>query len=258
MDAELLLCHLLNRNRAWLIANRDAGLSPPQAQTFQDFLVRRLAGEPIQYILGETEFYGLPFRVTPDVLIPRPETEHLVEKVLALANNFERPRIVDIGTGSGAIPIALAHSLPDAEIAAVDFSQAALAIACENATRNGLAERIRFLEGDLLAPVAEQRFDIVASNPPYIPEADRASLAVEVRDYEPALALFAGEDGLDLYRRLIPAAFAVLVSSGFIVLEIGCGQAQDIQQLLNASGFRNVEFTPDLQGILRVASAQRV
>jgi release factor glutamine methyltransferase len=257
MDAELLLCHVLDRNRAWLIANRDAGLSEQEAQRFQGLLERRAAGEPIQYILGETEFYGLPFRVTREVLIPRPETELLVEKVVALTKHFASPRIVDIGTGSGAIAVALARHLPNASITAVDLSGPGLVIARDNAKRNGVSESIRFLEGDLLAPAAQESFDIVVSNPPYIPDSDRASLAVEVRDYEPGLALFAGDDGLALYRRLIPSAFFALVPGGFIALEIGFGQAMAVNDVLKAGGFEQVEFTPDLQGIPRVTSAQR-
>ena len=173
---------------------------------FEGLLRRRATGEPIQHITGETEFYGLPFRVTPDVLIPRPETEHLVEHVIALAAQFHSPRIVDVGTGSGAIAIALAHALNEAQLTAIDISDSALAIARENAERNGVASRIRFHEGNLLEPVAGERFDVVVSNPPYVPTSDRDTLSVEVRSFEPALALFAGEDGLDLYRQLIPAA----------------------------------------------------
>ena len=216
---------------------------------------RRCAGEPIQYIIGETEFYGLPFHVTRDVLIPRPETEHLVEKVLSLAVRFPATRIVDVGTGSGAIAVTLAHKLPQARITAVDLSARALAVAEGNAKRNGVD--LRFLEGDLLAPVAEERFDIVVSNPPYVAATDRDTLSVEVREYEPALALFAGDDGLEIYRRLIPAAFAVLVPGGFLLLEIGFGQSPIIAALIASAGFAQIEFTPDLQGIPRVACARR-
>jgi release factor glutamine methyltransferase len=264
----------------------------------KNLIERRRAGEPIQYITGECEFYGLPFRVTPDVLIPRPETEHLVEKVLALAANFPNPRIVDVGTGSGAIAIALAHTLSkctarridlekgagrtsgfvkgtgfspyinpikstgalapegcsSGSVTAIDISAPSLAIAEENAKRNGVA--IRFLQGDLLTSVAGEKFDIVVSNPPYVPTTDRATLSIEVRDHEPALALFAGPDGLDIYRRLIPQAFVCLASGGFLVLEIGYNQSPAIADLLAASGFHDIEFTPDLQQIPRVASAQ--
>ena len=221
---------------------------------YYELLERRYNGEPIQYITGETEFYGLPFWVTPDVLIPRPETEHLVEKVIELAAQFKSPRIVDIGSGAGAIAVALAHKLVNVQFTAIDLSADALTIAQENAKRN--SANIRFLEGDLLAPVADEQFEIIVSNPPYVPESDRPTLSVEVRDHEPALALFAGPDGLDIYRRLIPQAFAHLVPGGYLALEIGYGQSPAIETLLTDSGFQNIELIPDLQGIPRVASAQ--
>ena len=191
------------------------------------------------------------------MLIPRPETEHLVEKVIELARGFERPRIVDVGTGSGAIAVALAYNLPDARITATEISAAALEVARANAARNGVAERVRFFEGDLLAPVAGELFDLVVSNPPYVPEGDRDALSVEVRDYEPAQALFAGADGLAIYRRLIPAAFAALVRGGSVALEIGYGQQGAVDALLADAGFTEIEFTKDLQGIPRVAVARR-
>jgi len=258
LDAEALLLHIFrranpDRNSAWLAAhwNDQTGYGPE----LRILVERRCAGEPIQYIIGETEFYGLPFHVTRDVLIPRPETEHLVEKVLSLAVRFPATRIVDVGTGSGAIAVTLAHKLPQARITAVDLSARALAVAEGNAKRNGVD--LRFLEGDLLAPVAEERFDIVVSNPPYVAATDRDTLSVEVREYEPALALFAGDDGLEIYRRLIPAAFAVLVPGGFLLLEIGFGQSPIIAALIASAGFAQIEFTPDLQGIPRVACARR-
>jgi release factor glutamine methyltransferase len=254
-DAELLLLHILGKDKAWLMTHLDDELAANTAARYVVLLERRGKGEPIQYITDETEFYGLPFHVTRDVLIPRPETEHLVEKVLELASDFPRPRIVDIGTGSGAIAVALAHKLPRASVTATDLSAAALAVARKNARRNEVT--IRFFEGDLLAPVADEHFDFVVSNPPYVPAADRATLSVEVRDYEPAMALFAGDDGLDVYRNLIPAAFDVLVPGGFFLLEIGYGQSSAIAELLSRSGYAQIEFTPDLQGIPRIACAQR-
>ena len=255
-DAETLLLHLIQRDRAFLAANPLSELSAEGAVRYYALIERRLGGEPIQYITGETEFYGLPFHVDRNVLIPRPETEHLVEKVISLAANFEKPRIVDVGTGSGAIAIALAHKLPAAQLTAIDVSPTALTIARPNAKRNHVADRVRFLEGDLLAPVAGELFDFVVSNPPYVAENDRASLSVEVRDHEPAIALFAGS-GLEIYRRLIPAAHAVLISGGFLALEIGYGQDSAIAALLADSNFEQIEFTVDLQGIPRVASGRR-
>jgi release factor glutamine methyltransferase len=262
-----------------MLANRDVVLGSEIWDSYFALIKRRHAGEPIQYITGETEFYGLPFLVTPDVLIPRPETEHLVEKVIELAASLPSPRIVDIGTGSGAIAVALAHALKGHDfsraaetqksagalapqgrsstlITAIDLSAPAIAIARKNAIRNNA--KIRFLQGDLLAPVDNEQFEIIASNPPYVPTTDRPTLAVEVRDHEPALALFAGPDGLDIYRRLIPQAFGCLVPGGFLVLEIGFGQSPAIHDLLAWAGFHNIEFVPDLQSIPRVAVAQRL
>lgn len=254
-DAEALLIHVLRRNRASMLAHRDEELQPDYIDRFNALLARRSAGEPMQYIFGEAEFYGLAFRVTPDVLIPRPETEHLVEKVIELTAPLPQPRIVDVGTGSGAIAIALAHCLPVAQITAIDISAAALAIAEENAERNKVG--IRFLCSDLLDAVVGESFDMVVANPPYIAASERNSLTIEVRDHEPALALFAGEDGLSIYRRLVPAACAALAPGGYVALEIGYGQADAIQAFLDGSHFKNIEFTADLQGIPRVASARR-
>jgi release factor glutamine methyltransferase len=256
-DTETLLLHLVGKNRAWLMAHLDDDFAGCTAIRFASLLDRRLRGEPIQYIVGETEFFGLPFKVTPHVLIPRPETEHLVEKAIELAHFRAAPRIVDVCTGSGAIAVALARALPTADITATDLSDAALTIARENAHLNGVDPRIRFLQGDLLAPVADERFDLVLANPPYVPTIERDSMSVEVRDHEPALALFAGVDGLDIYLRLISDAPSVLVPGGFLVLEIGYGQARAVEGLLAAAGFTHIGFIPDLQDIPRVACAQR-
>ncbi len=257
-DAETLLLHLIGKNRAWLLGHLDDGFSGCRAIGYANLLSRRVAGEPIQYILGECEFYGLPFRVTPDVLIPRPETEHLIERVLDLASALEAPRIADVGTGSGAIAVALAHQLRGACVVATDLSKTALAIAQDNARRNQVAGQIRFVQGNLLEPVAGEFFDVIVSNPPYVPTVDRASLSVEVREHEPALALFGGQDGLDIYRRLIPQACGVLAQGGLVALEIGFGQADAIRDLLQTAGFAQITCTPDLQGIPRVITARCV
>lgn len=256
-DAELLLRHLLGKDRAWLIAHPRKELSEEKQEQYEALVRRRLSGEPIQYVTGETEFYGLPFRVTPDVLIPRPETEHLVEQAIELAREFQQPRIVDVGAGSGAIAVALARHLPDARITTIDVSEKALAIARENAARNAVSERVRFLAGDLLEPVDGEQFDLVVSNPPYVPDGDRESLSVEIREHEPGLALFAGADGLDVYRRLIPATYAALAPGGHVLFEIGYGQADGVRTLLAASGFEEIHFVSDLQGIPRVACGRR-
>ena len=262
LDAETLTLHLLEkaqpgRNRAWLRANLGAEAEPELVATLDLLVTRRTAGEPIQYITGETEFYGLPFSVRPGVLIPRPETEHLVEEVLRLATEFDCPRIADIGTGSGAIAVALAAKLPDAKVSAVDISPVALSIAAENAERNGVTERVSFLHGDLLASLSGERFQIIASNPPYVPAVDCDSLSVEVRDFEPHCALFAGEDGLEIYRRLIPDAQVNLESGGYLVMEIGFGQQAVIEELLRANHYERIDFLKDYQGIPRVAVGQK-
>lgn len=244
-------------SRAWLITHKDEVVPQAAAVTFGAWIKRRREGEPMQYICGETEFYRMLFYVNRDVLIPRPETELLVEKAAQLAPMVRRPRMLDVGTGSGAIAIALAHEWPDAVVTATDLSKAALDVAHRNAERLGFAKKVRFLQGDLLDPVEGEQFEIVISNPPYVPESDRATLDVEVRDYEPAQALFAGADGLAIYRRLIPAAFDALVPGGFLAIEIGYGQQEAIGALLAGAGFAGIEFVPDLQGIARVAVAQR-
>lgn len=257
LDAETLLLHLIERDKAFLIAHSDERLSAEGAVRYYALVERRLAGEPIQYITGEQEFYGLPFHVNHHVLIPRPETEGLVERVLELAAGFERPRIVDVGTGSGAIAVTLAVKLKDATITAIDISEAALTVARANAERNGVGARIRFAQGDLLAGRAAASAEIIVSNPPYVPASDCETLSAEVRDHEPALALFAGEDGLSIYKRLIPAAAKALVSGGWLALEIGFGQAEAIRGLLAEAGYEQIEFARDLQGIERVATARR-
>ena len=254
-DAELLLLRLIGRDRTFLLTHPDAILTEDQAAQYDEWLRRRAIHEPIQYILGEQEFYGLSFAVTPDVLIPRPETEHLVEALLARVPHDMPLTIADIGTGSGAIAIALAHTLRDAQVAALDISEAALAIARCNAETHQVADRVRFLKSDLLSAVAGESFDAIVSNPPYVAEADRATLEPQVRDYEPAFALFAGPSGLDIYERLIPQAQLALKPGGWLLMEIGQGQREALAQLL--SGWTNVSFINDLQGIPRIACAQR-
>lgn len=262
-DAELLLLHLLGRDRAWLLAHADDLLPDEYAAPYAQRLARRARQEPVQYIVGEQEFWGLKLRVTADVLIPRPETEHLVEAALARLPKGQPAKIADIGTGSGAIALALATERPEAQITALDQSPAALSVARENAQRHGVAGQIRFLTSDLLAAVSGERFTMIASNPPYIPSGER--LEAQVRDYEPHCALFAGEDGLAIYRRLIPEAWAALEPGGWLLLEIGHGQRDAVAALLSdwsgsawsGSDWFGIEFLPDLQGIPRVAVAQR-
>ncbi len=255
-DAAVLLAHLLSVDRTALRAHPEWTLDRGQQAAYQTLLERRLHFEPIQYILGTQEFYGLSLRVTPAVLIPRPETELLVEAVAARLPRQKAIRILDVGTGSGAIALALASLLPLASVTAVDLSAEALAVARENAAANGLAGRIEFLESDLFQAVRNgPSFAAILSNPPYIPESEAASLHPQVRDYEPAQALFAGASGFAIYDRLIPQSASLLVPDGLLALEIGDGQRKRIAELLTF--WDDVEFLPDLQQIPRVALARR-
>jgi release factor glutamine methyltransferase len=255
-DAELLLLHTLQTPRSTLFAHPDRDLTPTQLALYQTALARRLQHEPIQYIIGQQEFYGLLLNVTPAVLIPRPETELLVESVLKLLPSNNPLRIADIGAGSGAIAIAIATHLPQAELTALDLFPQALAVAHANAERHNVAHRIRFLQSDLLSAVAhEAPFEAILSNPPYIPDSDRSTLHPQVRDYEPSTALFAGPTGLDIYRRLIPEAWRMLKPNGLLAMEIGHGQQNPLTALL--AGWHNVSFLDDLQQIPRVVIARK-
>lgn len=257
-DAELLLARVLERERTYLLAHPEALLSPAEHARFSELLARRANGEPMQYLIGTQEFYGLELLVTQAVLIPRPETELLVEAVELWATRFHDERtleIVDVGTGSGAIAIALATHLAGCRMTAIDISEAALAVARENAERHECAERIQFLQGDLLAPVEGRQFDAIASNPPYIPAGDAATMQIEVVQHEPHSALFAGDDGLEIYRRLIPAAHAMLKPCGLLAMECGFGQRDALAQLLD--GWKDVRFIDDYQGIPRIVLAER-
>jgi release factor glutamine methyltransferase len=262
-DAELLLLHTLQIPRVTLLAHPMRELTAEQQAAYANTIRRRLNHEPIQYITGQQEFYGLLLKVTPAVLIPRPETELLVETVLNRLPANQPLKIADIGTGSGAIAIALAAHLPHADITALDISPEALAIAAANAREHNVAHRIHFLQSDLLSALAHNEphaestpgFDAIVSNPPYIPESDRAGLHPQVRDHEPAAALFAGPDGLNLYRRLIPHAHSALKPNGLLALEIGHGQRETIAVLLQT--WHQVSFVNDLQQIPRVALARK-
>jgi release factor glutamine methyltransferase len=266
-DAELLLLHTLGIARAALLAHPARELTCHQEAVYQQSLARRLRHEPVQYILGEQEFYGLPLMVTPAVLIPRPETEHLVEAVLHQLPANQPWKIADVGTGSGAIALALAAHLPQAQITALDLSPAALDVARANAARHHLEARIHFLLSDLLGatssmggePGAPNLFDAIVSNPPYVPVSDRETLHPQVRDHEPTAALFAGESGLDIYRRLIPEAARALKPQGLLALEIGHGQRDALAHLLQAGSqaWSHVSFVNDLQQIPRVALARK-
>ncbi len=250
LDAELLLAHVLKSDRVRLYTHFDQPLAPSELAAYRELIKRRLAGEPVAYLVGKQEFWSLPFTVDPRVLVPRADTETLVQAVLAELSGKPSPTVADIGTGSGAIAVAVAHERPDARIIAVDRSADALAVAQENAAANDV--EIEFREGDLLSPLAtDGPYQAIASNPPYIPEGEYSTLPAEVRR-EPKGALLAGADGLEVIRRLIEGAPPLLAPGGALLLEVGMGQAPAVGELMRKRGFSTVETRKDLAGIERV------
>jgi release factor glutamine methyltransferase len=253
MNAEVLLMFVLGCDRAYLYAHPERELSLDERNRYDETLEQRARGVPAQYITGHQEFWGLDFIVGPAVLIPRPETEHLVEAVLDLCKTIERPRMVDVGTGSGCVALALASELPHAEIHATEISADALEIARANAARLLLSDRVTFHSTDLLDGIAGP-FDIVASNPPYVGESEYDKVQLEVRKFEPRCAVFAGPDGMDVIRRLAPQARAALKPGGYLAMEIGYSQEAAVRAVLRA--WQDVRAVPDLQGIPRVIVAK--
>jgi release factor glutamine methyltransferase len=260
MNAELLLMFTLECDRAYLHAHPERDLNAAEQGRYEEALAERARGVPAQYITGHQEFWGMDLIVTPAVLVPRPETEHLVETVLRLASAGEggRPtstlRMVDVGTGSGCIALALAKELPRAEIHATDISSAALEIARANAARHQLESRVQFHETDLLQGFEPNAFDFVVSNPPYVGESEEDQVQIEVRKFEPRQAVFAGATGLEVSALLIPQARSVLKPGGWLVMEISGTIAEGVRGLL--AGWNDVQITNDLQGIPRVISAR--
>jgi release factor glutamine methyltransferase len=278
LAAEVLLMHAIGRDRAWLYAHPEELLDAAAAENFFSLIARRAAGEPTQYLTGKQEFWGLEFEVTPAVLIPRPETEHVVEVALErlgprgikinMKTGEPSPplRIADVGTGSGCLAVALAHELPHAEIFATDISSAALEVASRNALRRKVADRVHFLEGDLLAAVrtpasetSNPPFDLIVSNPPYVARDESETLAREVLDHEPHTALFGGPEGVEIYARLIEQAGSLLHTRGILVLELGYNSADRVRAMLAAERrWVNISITNDLAGIPRVLAAERI
>jgi release factor glutamine methyltransferase len=260
--ARTLLGHLLGLDQAQLICRSNDALSVKEHAGYLTLIARREAGEPLQYIVGHQEFFGLDFLVAPDVLIPRPETEFLVEQVINLANRPEmpsRPLIADLGTGSGCIAIAIAKHLQSSKIVATDLSAEALTLAVENAVRHGLENRIEFRQGDLLQPLLSNKgeLDILCSNPPYVPEQLINSLQREVRDWEPRIALAGGTDGVDFYRRLTDDSWQFLRPEGYLVLEIGFSQLETLTSLIDGEIWKLFDVKADLQGIPRTITLRR-
>lgn len=265
LGAELLLMHALDRERGYLHAHPEEKLSAETTDRYFQLIAERSTGKPTQYITGHQEFWGLDFEVTPDVLIPRPETEHAVEKVVELAHRqgFEkdaRLRIVDVGTGSGCIALALAAEFPRAILFGADISRPALVVASRNAVCLDMADRVKFLESDLLARFLDQdfagTFDFVVSNPPYVGASEIESVQREVREFEPRIAWGGLERGDEIYRRLFPQTLGALKPGGFVVVEIGYKMRDAVLALLGEE-WEEVDVRPDLQGIPRVVSARK-
>jgi release factor glutamine methyltransferase len=249
LEAELLLAATLGMDRVGLYVNFERPLDPTELAAFRERVQRRARREPVQYILGETEFWSLRFDVSPAVLVPRGDTEVLVEEALARIEGAAR--VLDVGTGSGAIAVALAHEKPEVLMTALDCSLPALEVARRNALRHGVAERVNFLAGELAA-LPPGPFDMVVSNPPYILSRDWKKLMPEVRDHEPRLALDGGEDGLEAYRHLARQAGRILAPGGWLLVEVGIGQAKDVSALFKAGGLIEINQRDDYARIPRV------
>lgn len=255
MNAELLAMFVLGCDRAYLYAHGERPLTKEETSRYDDALSERARGVPAQYVTGHQEFWGMDLIVSPAVLIPRPETEHVVETVLELARERPPQRVVDVGTGSGCIALALAKEFSQAEIHATEISPEALEMARANAARHQLEQHIRFRLADLLAGVEDSAFDYVISNPPYIGEGEADSVEAQVRRFEPRLALFAGPSGLEVFARLIPQARRVLQPGGWLVMEMGHSSRDQLCELLQ--DWQEIRITNDLQGIARVVAAKR-
>lgn len=261
LDAQVILCHILKVDRLYLIVNKERILTKEEAYEYNKMIEKRLCGLPVQYITGTQEFMGLDFLVEEVVLIPRPDTEILIEKVLDSINKEDEYSIVDIGTGSGAITVSLAKYIENSYVYSIDISEKALDIAIKNAEKHGVSSKIRFLNGSLFDPLKdigiEGKIDILVSNPPYIPRGDIENLQIEVSKFEPRIALDGGEDGLDFYKVIIDKAPEYLRSGGLIALEVGHDQAKSVMELMKENNnYVDIEITKDLAGIERVVSAK--
>lgn len=256
LDAEVLLSHILGKDRLYLYTHFDQPLTPDELTMYRNYVKKRVMRQPVAYIIGLKEFMGLAFKVNESVLIPRPDTETLVEDAAQRLRGVDKPVVADLGTGSGAIIISVLHMLGSAEGFAVDISPQALYIAKENAIHNGVADRLTLKEGDLYSPLQGLQFDAILSNPPYIPAADISGLAPEVRQ-EPRLALDGGGDGLSFYRRIMAEGPSFLKPGGFIAVEVGAGQAPAVAELARQNGLTQTKIIKDLAGIERVVIAAR-
>lgn len=260
LNAELLLLFVLGRERSYFYAYPERELTVEEQSRFDEVVRERARGCPTQYITGHQEFWGLDLLVSPAVLIPRPETEHVVETVLDLVKDYRskgegRLGLVDVGTGSGCIALALASELPQTGIHACDISDEALEMARINAARLGLGGKVLYRKSDLLEVYSGEQFDFVISNPPYVGEAEADKVQKQVREFEPKIAVFSGQEGMEIYRRLVPQAHERLRPGGWFVTEIGFSEEAKVRELL--AGWQDVQVTADLQGIPRVVAAKK-
>lgn len=254
-DAALLVALAVGRDKTFLIAHPETLLTPHQTEVLSEITARRSTREPLQYITGRQEFYGLEFEVTPDVLIPRPETEILVERAIDFLSAIETPHFCEIGVGSGCISISVLHELQNASAVACDISRKALAVSGRNAEKHGVAGRLALTVSDLFDSVPDSEFDAILSNPPYVPEVAFDSLQPEVRDHEPSVALTSGADGLTVIERLIDRSPTHLRSGGILLFEMGFNQSGKVSEMLDENVWTEIEFLSDLQGIPRILSA---
>ena len=253
IETRAILSRSLDADPLELYAHPERRVDPERAEAFERLLRRRLGGEPLAYVTGEREFYSRPFAVTPDVLIPRPETETLAELAIETAGQMKKPRVLDLGTGSGCIAVTVFLETRGCRVFASDVSTAALSVAEKNARTHGA--RIRFVNSDLLGCFAKSSFDIIISNPPYVSQAQYESLSGDIRCHEPRTALFGGEDGLEYIREIAAAAAGALRKGGFLLLEIGAGQAQSVEDIVRENGFSDIRFGIDIGDIKRVVKA---
>jgi len=252
LEASLLLAKALSIEAKDIYAHPERQLGPEEVEEFNRLLERRIRREPMAYILGEKEFYSRSFTVTPDVLIPRPETEILVEEALKILENFTSPWIIDVGTGSGCIAVTLGCERRDARIFATDISYEALLVARENSDRHGVSQGVSFICSDLLGCFKDESFDLVVSNPPYVKGSDYPGLDREVRDYEPKLSLLGGEEGIDYIKEIVLQSKTVLKKGGWCIIEVGVNQSGRVTEMFEEAGFKDISLTRDLSGIERV------
>ncbi len=262
LDAQIILAHILNKDRLYILVNKDKILTEEEYTEYNKMIEKRLLGVPVQYIVKNQEFMGLDFYIDEGVLIPRPDTEILIEKVLSHIDENEEYTIIDIGTGSGAITVSLAKYINYSKIYSVDISDTAIGIAKRNAKTHDVLDKIEFLKGSLFDPLENRNIkgniDIIVSNPPYIPTKNIENLQIEVSKHEPKIALDGGEDGLFFYRKIIEYSKEYLKKGGLIALEVGHDQAKSVADIIkNHKAYKNIETTKDLAGIERVVSAKK-